>query len=118
MPGWEAWEDEVNKALGLSSTVGSGSQAYDPGDGTDRRHHSVTDYALQVDAKYTERTSFSLNSKLIRQWSDRALAQGKRFVLPVRFWTKGSNAPEDYVVIPFDDFVGLVECYRRSEAAA
>jgi len=112
MPGWSEWEAEVNKVLGLSSTAGSGSQAHDPGDGTDRRHHSETDYAIQADAKYTERTSFSVNSKLMKQWSDRALSQGKRFILPIRFWAKGSNIPEDYVVIAFGDYVALVEEYR------
>lgn len=113
--GWESWESEVNKALGLSSTAGSGSQAHDPGDGTDRRHHSETDYAIQADAKFTERGSYSVNGKLMKQWSDRALSQGKRFVLPIRFWSKNASLPEDYVVLAFGDYVALVEEHRSME---
>lgn len=114
-PTWEYWENEVNEALGLSSTAGSGSQAHDPGDGTDRRHHTLTDYAIQADAKYTERTSFSLNSKLLGQWCERAAAQGKRFILPVRYWHRGTIAPHDYVVVPWQDYLMLVEVYRERE---
>lgn len=112
---WSAWESEVNAALGLSSTAGSGSQAHDPGDGTDRRHHSATDYAIQADAKFTEAASFSVNAKVLKQWSDRALAQGKRFILPVRIWHRGMNSPDDYVVVPWQDYLALVETYRKSE---
>lgn len=114
--GWESWESEVNNALSLSSTAGSGSQAHDPGDGTDRRHHSETDYAIQADAKFTERGSYSVNGKLMKQWSDRALSQGKRFVLPIRFWSKNASLPEDYVVLAFGDYVALVEEHRSMEA--
>jgi hypothetical protein len=114
---WEAWEAEVNAALGLSSTAGSGSQAHDPGDGTDRRHPSQTDYAIQADAKFTERASFSVNAKLLKQWSDRATAQGKNFVLPVRVWQKGLNGPDDYAVVPWQDYVALVESHRDGERA-
>lgn len=113
---WEAWESEVNVALGLSSTVGSGSQAHDPGDGTDRRHYTETDYAIQADAKFTERASFSVNAKLLKQWSDRALAQGKRFILPIRIWQKNLNSPDDYVVVPWQDYLVLVEAYRKMES--
>lgn len=113
--GWESWESEVNKALSLSSTAGSGSQAHDPGDGTDRRHHSETDYAIQADAKFTQGASFSVNARVLKQWSDRALAQGKRFILPVRVWRKGLNGPDDYVVVPWQDYLMLVETYREHE---
>lgn len=50
--GWEAWESYANRALGLTGTIASGSKAYDPGDGVDRRHHTETGYALMCDAKY------------------------------------------------------------------
>lgn len=115
-PTWEYWENEVNEALGLSSTAGSGSQACDPGDGTDRRHHMVTDYAIQTDAKFTEGLSFPVNAKKLNQWCDRALAQGKRFILPVRIWQRGTRQPSDYVVVPWQDYLMLVEAYRERES--
>ncbi|AON96954.1 Holliday junction resolvase [Mycobacterium phage Tonenili] len=112
---WDYWEAEVNADLNLSPTVGSGSKAHDPGDGTDRRHHHETDYAIQADAKFTERSGFSLNGKLLGQWIDRALAQGKRFVLPVRIWSPTANAPLDLAVVPYQDYLALVEAFRTLE---
>ena len=115
--GWAAFESYVNGKLGLTATLASGSQAHDPGDGTDYRHHSETDYALQVDAKYTVRGSFSVNRRFMRSSWERAVAQGKAFALPLRFANERTGDIEDWVVIPFDDYVALVEEHRaRSEA--
>ena len=58
VPGWRNFEVYVNELLGLEGTIASGSQFHDPGDGVDRRHHTETDFALMVDAKYSERASF------------------------------------------------------------
>lgn len=113
--GWEPWERAVNKALGLKATIASGSKAYDPGDGVDRRHHNETDYAIQVDAKYTEKASFPVNSKLMRQWTQRASEAGKRFVLAVRLVDGGGLEVHDYVVVPFQDYLELLERYREAE---
>lgn len=114
--GWEAWESYANRALGLSATVASGSQAHDPGDGVDRRHHSETDYALMVDCKYTEKKSFSLNGKLMAQYVQRAAEAGKRFILPVRLVDRGGLEVHDYVVVPLQDYVTLLETYREVES--
>jgi hypothetical protein len=111
--GWEAWESYANRALGLSATVASGSQAHDPGDGVDRRHHTETGYALMVDCKYTEQKSFSINAKLMGQYVRRAAEAGKRFALPVRLVDKGGLEVHDYVVVPLQDYVALLETYRE-----
>ncbi len=111
--GWEAWESYANRALGLSATVASGSQAHDPGDGVDRRHHTETGYALMVDCKYTEQKSFSINAKLMGQYVRRAAEAGKRFALPVRLVDKGGLEAHDYVVVPLQDYVALLETYRE-----
>lgn len=113
--GWAAFESYVNTLLGLSATAASGSQAHDPGDGVDRRHHSETDYALMVDAKYTERGSFSINRKLMGQYVLRAAEAGKRFALPVRLVDMRTKNVDDYVVVPLQDYAALLETYREVE---
>jgi hypothetical protein len=114
--GWEAWERYVNAALRLDSTIASGSKNYDPGDGVDRRHHSETGYALMADAKYTERKSFSVSAKLMGQYVRRAAEMGKRFVLPVRLVDSGTKEVHDYIVVPLQDYVVLLETYREVES--
>jgi hypothetical protein len=104
--GWRAFEDHVNALLGLDPTVASGSQFYDKGDGVDR---SEGDFAIQVDAKYTEAKSFSVNGKLLTQWCQRAQLSGKRFVLAVRLWNPSLNSGDDYAVIRLDDLAELLE---------
>lgn len=113
--GWEAWEHYVNSALGLERTIASGSQAHDPGDGVDRRHHSETGYAIMADAKYTERKSFSVSAKLMGQYVRRAAEMGKRFVLPVRLVDSGTKEVHDYIVVPLQDYVELLETCREVE---
>jgi hypothetical protein len=113
--GWSAFERYVNDKLGLRATSASGSQPHDPGDGTDYRHHSETDYALQVDAKYTVKSSFSVNHAFVRKSWERAAAQGKNFALPIRFADEAADDVDDWVVIPFDDYVALVEEFRKGE---
>lgn len=113
--GWEAFEAYVNRVLGLSATVASGSQDYDPGDGVDRRHHSETDYSLMADAKYSEQKSFSVSAKLMGQYVRRAAEAGKRFVLPVRLVDKTTKDVHDFVVVPLQDYVTLLDTYREAE---
>lgn len=113
--GWAAWESYINRLLGLDSTLASGSQAHDVGDGVDRRHHSETDYALMVDCKYTEQKSFSVNAKLMAQYVRRAAENGKSFLLPVRLSDTSTKQVHDYVVVPLQDYVMLLESYREVE---
>lgn len=56
----------------------------------------------------TEKGSYSLNAKFLRQMTDKSAALGRRFVLPVRFWPVGAPFPEDYVVVGLGDFAELV----------
>ena len=113
--GWEAWERYTNKVLGLDATIASGCKEYDPGDGVDRRHHTETDYALMADAKYTEKGSFSVNAKLMKKYVQRAAEAGKRFVLPVRLVDSAGREVHDYIVVPLQDYVALLETYREVE---
>ena len=83
MDNWEVWEREVVKALDLDATISSGSKWYDPGDATTRGRDDP--FPLFADAKFTERASFSLKAKDLRQYSKRAEEAGKRFLLPLRF---------------------------------
>lgn len=110
--GWRAFEDHVNSLLGLESTVASGSQFYDKGDGVDR---SESDFAVQVDAKYTEKRSHSVNAQLMRQWAARAALSGKRFVLAIRIWEPSLNYGDDYVVLRLDDFAELLAKLKEAD---
>lgn len=112
---WSAWEARVNDLLGLQPTVASGCRPHDPGDGVDRRHHSQTGYALMVDCKHTERGSFSVSAKTVGQWSRRAAEAGKKFAMPVRLADRSGGRPTDVVVVPFDDYVTLLDSYREVE---
>lgn len=112
--GWKPFEDHVNELLGLDATVASGSQFYDKGDGVDR---SESEFAIQADAKYTERASFSVNHKLLHQWATRARQSGKRFVLAIRLWSPVLNSPDDFVVLSLSDFAELLEKAKEAEHA-
>lgn len=115
-PGWETFEAHVNNLLLLDSTVASGSQYHDPGDGVDRSHPSETDMAVMVDAKYTVGRSFSISAKLLRQYVERAAMGGKRFVLAVRMTDpKDVISSHDYAVLPLDDYAELLSAYRTLE---
>lgn len=109
--GWRSWEVQVNDELGLDPTVASGSQFHDKGDGVDR---SQSGYAYQVDAKYTESGSYSI-TKTMAQWTNQAARSGKKFALCVRIWPRIQAVPSDYAVIPFDDFVDLLDKARNLE---
>jgi len=114
-PTWEYWENYVNTELGLSATAASGSQWYEKGDGVDP---SDSEYAYQVDAKFTEKASRSVSVKEWTQLSNLARMAGKKFALPLRLWPRGTIAPTDLVVISFEDFADLVEKAKRWESNA
>ena len=75
---------------------------------------SIDTFPLIVDCKATERGSFSLNEKDLRQWCQRAAELGKRFAMPIRFWNKGSTRSADYILLELNDFAELLEMVRRS----
>lgn len=111
-PGWEAWEAYVNDVLDLTPTAGSGNQFYEKGDGVDK---SDSEWAFQVDAKYTDKASRSVGHKEFGQLAQQARMAGKKFALPIRLWPRGQLMPLDLVVITFADFHGLVETAKEWE---
>jgi hypothetical protein len=113
--GWKAFETHACTVLGLQPTIASGSQWHDPGDGVDRRHHSETDFALLIDAKYTESNSFSVNAAKLFEWVQRAQEMGRRFAMPIRLLPKWADFPEDYVVLRLDDLGELLDKLREAE---
>lgn len=60
----------------------------------------------------TEKGSYSVNLKFLRQMSDKAVNLGKRFILPIRLWPSTEQLPHDYVVVSLDDFAELLEKAR------
>lgn len=113
--GWIGWENHVNTALGLSSTAASGSQWYEKGDGIDK---SDSEWAFQVDAKFTDKGSRSVSVKEFGQLAMQAAMQGKKFALPIRFWPRKALRPADLVVITFEDFCALVEAAKGAESGS
>jgi hypothetical protein len=110
--GWQEHEAHVQKVLGLDSTAASGAKFHDIGDAVDRRHPNDSEFRLLADAKYTEKGSYSVNLKFLRQMTDKALELGKKFILPVRLWPNTEQLPHDYVVVSLDDFAEMLEKSR------
>lgn len=95
--------------LGLESTPGSGNQFHSPGDGTTPGHPALHRFPIITDSKYSEAWSTTLRLLTLKQWSVKAAEQGKRFVMPLRFFPRGSRQPSDWVVLSLHDFVELLE---------
>lgn len=112
MKGWQEHEAYIQKVLGLDSTAASGAKFHDPGDAVDHRHPSKSDFRIMADAKFTEKGSYSVNLKFLRQMTDKAVELGKRFILPIRLWPNTEQLPHDYVVVSLDDFAELLEKSR------
>lgn len=111
--GWAAHEIYVQEVLSLSPTINSGNQFHDPGDGVDREHPSEKLFPLIVDAKYTERLSFSVKYTILSEWWQRAAEMGKRFAMPIRFFPKFTVEPIDYILLSLDDFAELLDKARN-----
>lgn len=111
--GWEGWEKHIQRELGLSATIASGSQFHDKGDAVDRRHPVDTDYALQIECKFTSGRSFTLNAKKLTAWVKQARLSGRNFGLAVRFWPTNALTPEDYVLVPLAEYSELLNRYRE-----
>lgn len=109
--GWKTFERHVQEVLGLSATITSGNKWYDPGDAVsrDRKHP----FSLYADAKYTEHFGLFLQLKMLHDLTERAADQGKRMVMPIRFWPKGIVSPDDYVVLSLHDFAELMELVKK-----
>lgn len=112
MEPWERWEHDVQELLGLDATPASGARFQAIGDGVDNHHPADTVFPLIVDCKATEKGSFSLKSKDLQQWHANAMALGKRFAMPIRFWNRGNNRSADYILLGINDFAELLELAR------
>lgn len=106
---WQRHERELQEALGLNSTIASGNQFNDPGDGS-TGHNRLNPIPIIIDCKCTEKKSYSLNSEMLSEWLQRAAELGKMFMLPVRFV---NSDPQDYVVLQLDDLLLLLELAKR-----
>lgn len=109
MPSWEAWEQQLQADLGLDSTICSGNQWNDQGDASDNTAPQDSSFRLLVDAKYTEKLSYSLALRNWHQWRAAAVELGKRPIIAVRYWARGVGVPTDVVVMDYDDFQELRE---------
>lgn len=107
---WERWEHHVNERLGLDGTVASGATWKDKGDGATRDNYSEA-WPLMVDAKTTERGSYSLKAKFLEDMYRVAKQEGKTFALPIKF-TQEERQPQ-WVAVPFEDYAYLVEEHRK-----
>jgi len=112
IPTWEQWERDLQERLGLDSTPASGARWQAPGDAVDNSHPQDSSFALLLDAKLTEKISYSIGRKFWNQWQAKAAEAGKRFIMPIRMWPRGEAKPTDVVVVGLDDFVELVEMAR------
>jgi hypothetical protein len=115
-PLWEQFENRVQELLDLRSTPGSGNQWHDVSDGRSRPEDR---YKLMVDCKYTERRAFNLAAPVLSQWWEKATGAGYQFALPVKMDGLNTGRQKEWVVIPLDDYVELVDAIRtlRGEAA-
>ena len=70
-----------------------------------------------IDAKTTEKASYSLRKKFLAQWKMKAEMLGKRFILPLRF-LNDRGLYEDWAVLTMDDLVELIDMAKKGEAKA
>ena len=103
---WQRAEREINDALSVDATISSGNTPFDKGDGTTRNHPADDDrFQLQVDEKSTKHRSYSINLDYMEECVRRAAAEGKIFLLPVRFQPDiDTDDAYDYIVLRLDDF--------------
>ena len=113
-PGWARFESSVNQKLGLEATAASGATWKDKGDGSTRNSYDEA-WPLLVDAKTTEKASFSLKAKFLEDMRKVAQQNGKSFALPLKFTEEPSH--KEWVVVPLDDYAYLVEEHRRGKSA-
>lgn len=106
---WRKHESDLQEAMGLNSTVGSGNQFHDIGDGS-TGHNRKNAIPIVIDCKCTEKASYSLSSVMLEEWLDKAAQIGKMFMLPVRFQ---HAKVKDYVVLQLEDLLELLELARR-----
>lgn len=113
-PEWERFESYTNELLDLDATAASGATWKDKGDGTTRDTYAEA-WPLMVDAKTTEKASYSLKAKFLADMRRTALQDGKSFALPLRFTQESPQY--DWVVVPLTDYAYLVEEHRKGQSS-
>lgn len=108
---WELHEADMQEVLGLNSTIGSGNQFHDIGDGS-TGHNRLSNFPLVIDAKCTEKGSYSVNRDFMKDWLQKAAELGKMFLLPIRF-QKSKYEYDDYVVLELNDLLLLLELAEK-----
>lgn len=103
---WKRHEKEVNEQLSIADTLASGRFWGDKGDGATYEHVSDSSrFQLQVDEKCTTHKTYKLDSGYMKACVERAAAEGKIFVLPVRFQISDEESEwQDYAVLTLKDF--------------
>ena len=112
-PNWEQFEHDIQEILGLDATICSGNQWHDQGDAVDNTNPYDNSFRLLVDAKFTEHMSYSVMGSKMRRWCETGTEKGKRAILALRFWPRGQQSPDDFVMLSFDDFAELYERASR-----
>lgn len=96
-------EKDLQDVLGLNSSIASGNQWHDIGDGS-TGHNRESSIGIIIDCKSTIKGSYSLNAVMLKDWLHKAALKGKMFLLPVRFV---NPSIQDYVVLELEDFLLL-----------
>lgn len=113
MVNWEKHEKDVQERLELDSTIASGSKWYDIGDATSNTNHQDDNFPIVLDCKATEKKSYRLDRRLLEDWRKRAITQGKRFLLPIRFVNEGEEY--DWCTLHLDDLAELLYLAREAK---
>lgn len=108
----DAHEEHLVEVLGGRRTPGSGNQAANPMDVRGNRYED--EMAFAVDGKSTRAKSISVTREML----DKAVEQahGERPAIALRYYDDDRlRGHEDWVVIREDDFLELIEGYKRTE---
>jgi len=109
---WQSHEQDIQRKLDLDSTIASGNKWYDIGDATSNTNRQDDNFPIVLDCKATEKLSYRLVRSYLEEWRKRALLQGKRFLLPVRFVNDGTEY--DWCTLHLDDLAELLDLGRRA----
>ena len=112
MVDWQSHEHDIQRKLDLDSTIASGNKWYDIGDATSNTNRQDDNFPIVLDCKATEKLSFRLVRSYLEEWRKRALLQGKRFLLPVRFVNDGKEY--DWCTLHLDDLAELLYLAREA----
>jgi hypothetical protein len=106
----DAHEETLVEALGGRRTPGSGNQFNNPADGRHNRYEDILAFAW--DGKSTLGKSITIDLEMIEKIEEQSL--GERPMIGLRWYaTERLKVAKDWVAVPLDDFVELLEAARR-----